>query len=150
MISIEKANILHASTITDFQIEMAWESEEYVLQRDVIKRGVEHVFTDEDQGFYIIAKVDEVVVGSLMITYEWSDWRCSQIWWLQSVFVMKDYRSQGVFTAMYEFIKNLAAQNHVQTIRLYMEKNNDTAQKAYLKNNFEVTHYVVLEHKLQD
>ncbi|HCS19908.1 MAG TPA: GNAT family N-acetyltransferase [Bacteroidetes bacterium] len=135
--------------IASFNQKMARETEDKELPDSLILPGVEAVLNDPLKGFYLVAETDNVLIGQLMITYEWSDWRNANIWWIQSVYVEKAYRGQGIYTALYEKIKEEARVNGVQTIRLYVEKENAVAQSVYEKLGMEETVYKLYEVTLQ-
>lgn len=134
---------LHA--IAGFNQKMARETEHKELPDALIIPGVEAVLNDPLKGFYLVAEADNGVIGQLMITYEWSDWRNTNIWWIQSVFVEKEHRGKGVYTALYEKIKEEARLKGVHTIRLYVEKENSAAQAVYEKLGMEETVYKLYE-----
>ena len=131
-INIRLAQLSDAKEIASFNQTMAKETEEKVLQPDVIFAGVNTLLKDPSQGFYIVAELDSKVVGCLMITREWSDWRNGVFWWIQSVFIQEEYRRRGIYRRMYEFIKELASgQEDVCGFRLYVEQDNTIAQETY-------------------
>ena len=88
MITIRKATPADAPAIIDFQQKMAWETEQMTLPSEVITKGVNAVFENETRGQYWVTEDNSVVIASLLITYEWSDWRNSNVWWFQSVYVL--------------------------------------------------------------
>lgn len=132
-------------TIAQFQVDMAWESEGTVLDKDTVLQGVRSVMEDETKGRYLVAKMNGKTLGSLMITMEWSDWNSAWYWWIQSVYVMPEYRQMGVFSAMYHTLKETASKQNVSQIRLYVDKSNETAQSAYQKVGMEESHYRMYE-----
>ncbi len=143
---IQKADSTHARIIAEFQIAMAWESEKFLLDRDTILNGVLAVFEDKNKGRYYVATDAGKVVASLLITYEWSDWRNSWVWWIQSVYVLPEYRRKGVFSAMYKFIKKkVELDNSVAGIRLYVDKANKKAISTYKKLGMTDEHYDFFE-----
>ena len=79
----------------------------------------------------MVAEINDRVVGSLMITTEWSDWRNSDMWYFQSVFVQPEFRGQGIFRGMYDHVLKLANQHDVLYVRLYVEVENERAQNVY-------------------
>ncbi|MDP4224141.1 MAG: GNAT family N-acetyltransferase, partial [Bacteroidota bacterium] len=103
MISIRKATPADAPAIIDFQLKMAWETEKLELDRETVTKGVTSVFADESRGQYYVADADFQIVASLLITCEWSDWRNCNVWWFQSVYVLPDFRRQGIFRRMFNF-----------------------------------------------
>src|SRR5205814_846071 len=134
-----------AAIIADFNIRMAMETEKLVLDPNVIGPGVKAVLEDASKGSYFVAKIDGRVVGCLMITHEWSDWRNGDIWWIQSVYVHADFRRKGVFSALYQHVQKVAHAAGAVGLRLYMEEENAAAQATYQRMGMRLTHYRVLE-----
>ena len=145
MISIRKGKPEDATVIIDFQQKMAWETEQLNLATEVVTRGVKAVFDNSSRGQYWIAEKDGRVIASLLITYEWSDWRNANVWWFQSVYVLPEYRRQGIFRKMYTFIKDEAGRNGIAGLRLYVETNNIPAQKTYESLGMQSEHYRMYE-----
>jgi len=145
MISIRKARPEDAKVIIDFQQKMAWETEQITLVQEIITKGVNAVFNNPARGQYWVAEKNDVVVASLLITYEWSDWRNSNVWWVQSVYVLSDYRRTGIFRSMYRHIKNEADKQGIAGLRLYVETNNLRAQKTYEALGMHSDHYTMYE-----
>jgi GNAT superfamily N-acetyltransferase len=139
-----------ADVIADFNIRLAWETEALKLDPEVVRRGVAALFTDAGKGIYFIADIDRKIAGQLMITYEWSDWRDGNIWWIQSVYVKEEFRGRGVFRALFEYVEKLAeAAPEVCALRLYMDKHNDQARRVYCKLGMIESSYVVFEKGLR-
>lgn len=131
-ITIRNAKLTDAKTIADFNYSIATETEHLELDRKRLLRGVKKLLNDDSKGFYILAEVGGRVAGQLMITYEWSDWRCATFWWIQSVYVPKEFRGAGVFKQLYRHIEKRARKNKsVCGLRLYVERSNSRAQKTY-------------------
>ena len=131
-LTIRRGEPHDAAAIAEFNRQMAWETEHKLLDPDVLARGVGRVFADPAKGFYLIAESAGEVVGQLMVTYEWSDWRNGWFWWVQSVYVREDHRRQGVFRAIYEELMTRArTAGDVVGVRLYVEKENTRAQATY-------------------
>lgn len=135
------------STIVDFNLAMAKETENIDLDPDVLLSGVKAIFQKPELGFYIVAELQGVVSASLMITYEWSDWRNGLFWWIQSVYVRPHYRRQGLYKKMYEFIKTkIKTENYVVGIRLYVDADNNIAQKTYSNLGMKPSNYQLFEY----
>jgi ribosomal protein S18 acetylase RimI-like enzyme len=145
MITIRKASPEDATAIIDFQQKMAWETEKMILINEIITNGVTAVFLNRARGQYWVAEANGIIISSLLITYEWSDWRNTNVWWLQSVFVIPSYRRTGVFRSMYMHIKNEAEKQSVAGLRLYVETNNTGAQKTYEALGMKSEHYTMYE-----
>ena len=146
MIDYRQATPDDVSVIVDFQIAMALETEELELDREVCTRGVQAVFDDPSRGRYFLAESEGTVVASLMITYEWSDWRNGNVWWIQSVYVRPSFRGQRVYAGLYEHIQRLVqADDAVRGIRLYVDRRNVSAQQVYTRLGMNGEHYQVFE-----
>ena len=134
-----------APVIIGFQQAMAMETEGMQLDDATITPGVYAVFDDPARGTYYVAEDKGIVVASMMITPEWSDWRNSFVWWFQSVYVVPEYRRKGVFRAMYEFIRDRAIEAGIPGLRLYVELNNTRAMKTYEAMGMDGNHYRLYE-----
>ncbi|HAM09177.1 MAG: GNAT family N-acetyltransferase [Bacteroidetes bacterium GWE2_41_25] len=145
MITIRNANPDDAEVIIDFQQKMAWETEQMTLVTEMVTDGVKAVFDNSSRGKYWVAEQDNLLIASLLITYEWSDWRNAEVWWLQSVYVLPGYRRQGVFRMMYSHIRKLAEKQDVAGLRLYVETKNIQAQKTYEALGMSSEHYAFYE-----
>ncbi len=140
------ANINDAASLVEFNQAMALETEGRYLDAQILSGGVAAVFRDEKKGFYVVAESANRIAGSLMITFEWSDWRNGWFWWIQSVYVLPEFRGTGVYRKLYEFVlEKAAAQNDVCGFRLYVETENTGAQKVYEKLGMEKSHYLMFE-----
>jgi ribosomal protein S18 acetylase RimI-like enzyme len=118
--------------IAEFNSRMAAETKGRRLDEDIIGPGVARLIDDATKGRYWVAEKDGKIVGQIMITYEWSDWRNSTLWWIQSVYVHANYRRQGVYSALHYHVKSIAqAESDVGGIRLYVENDNKRAQRTY-------------------
>jgi GNAT superfamily N-acetyltransferase len=145
MITIRKATSADSEVIIDFQQKMAWETEHMTLIPEVISKGVNAVFNDSAHGQYWVAEDQGKILASLLITFEWSDWRNCNVWWFQSVYVLPEFRRKGVFSTMYRFIKNEAERNGAGGLRLYVESNNARAQCTYEALGMQSLHYKMYE-----
>lgn len=145
MLSIRKAKPSDDRAIIYFQLNMAWETEEIKLVPETVTKGVHAVFDDPSRGQYYVAENDGYVIASLLITYEWSDWRNCNVWWFQSVYVAPEFRRQGVFRKMYNYIRQLADEQDIAGLRLYVETKNARAQKTYEALGMSSEHYSFYE-----
>lgn len=142
MVVISKADRQDIQVIVGFQVAMAMETEGIGLDPEIVTRGVEAVFDDPGKGFYLVARDGDRVTGSLMITYEWSDWRARTVWWIQSLYVIPGYRRSGVFRQMYAWLlERVNRDDQVGGIRLYVDLTNVNAQKVYESIGMDGNHY---------
>ncbi|MEL0063839.1 MAG: GNAT family N-acetyltransferase [Gammaproteobacteria bacterium] len=146
-IEITDASFADASIIAEFNQQMAQETENKTLDTATINAGVERMITDSSLGRYLVAREETGrIVGCLGITYEWSDWRNGLFWWIQSVYVLPEARENGVFTAMYQQVRDLCqATDNACGIRLYVERDNDRAYRTYVRLGMVETEYRLME-----
>ena len=137
-------------SIVQFQTDMAMESEGYTLDKEKVTKGVSAAMLDESKGIYWVAKYEGRTIGSLMLTREWSDWNNEWYWWIQSVYVVPEYRKYGIYKAMYSTLKEVAKENNVSQIRLYVDKTNHPAQQVYQRLGMHESHYLMFEENLND
>jgi GNAT superfamily N-acetyltransferase len=133
-------------TIVEFNCLLAVESEGKQLERQHVEPGVKALLADPRKGRYLLALADGRIVGQMMHTYEWSDWRNGDIWWLQSVYVHADFRRQGVFRALFERLRSEAeADPAVVGLRLYVEEENTHAHETYRNLGLSEGGYFVMQ-----
>lgn len=102
---------------------MALETEGKVLDKQAAELGVKGLFDRPQFGFYLLANIGEKPAASLMVTYEWSDWRNGLFWWIQSVYVKTEFRRQGIYAAMYSELKKWRLSLTHQSVDLgYMQR----------------------------
>ena len=140
------AGVQDIPDIVRFQLAMARETEGLELEVEVCSAGVRAVFEHPERGLYYVGEINQMVVGSLLITYEWSDWRNGVVWWIQSVYVLPQFRRQGVYRGLYSCIQALARiDERVRAIRLYVDRGNVAAHKVYESLGMNGDHYQVFE-----
>ncbi|RDS79752.1 GNAT family N-acetyltransferase [Dyella monticola] len=136
------------TAVAEWNAAMAWETEHKRLDPDLLRRGVAAVFDEPRRGFYLVAERDGQPVGCLLVTYEWSDWRNGDFWWIQSVYVAPDARRGGVFRTMYGDVASRAKQAGAVGLRLYVETENSRAQRTYRELGMEECRYLMYEQML--
>jgi GNAT superfamily N-acetyltransferase len=118
--------------IVDCNCRLGIETEDKTLDRDLLTTGVRRGFSHPELCRYFIAEVDGRPAGMTMLTYELTDWRDGVIWWLQSVYVLEDFRNLGVFRIVYHHIETLAKRSpDARALRLYVRSDNERARKTY-------------------
>lgn len=143
---IRRANLADAPVIVEFNRRMAWETERRRLNPARVRRGVARLLKDSAKGVYFVAEENGAVVGQLLVTYEWSDWRNGTFWWIQSVYVREDSRGRGIFRALFQRIRQLAKKRRdVCGLRLYVDAHNGGARKTYTRLGMKKTDYELFE-----
>ena len=146
MMTIREAEKTDIAVIADFQLKMAKETENLDLNPETVVKGVTAVFSDPSHGKYFVTEIESKVCASLMVTPEWSDWRNSKVLWIQSVYVLPEFRKSGVFKKMYQHLKSLVEGSELYTgLRLYVDKSNHIARNVYRQIGMNGEHYEVFE-----
>jgi GNAT superfamily N-acetyltransferase len=147
---VRPAHIGDLDLLVSFSLAMAQETEGRQLDKARLLRGTQVLFDEPTRGFYLVAEAtgqpEPTIVGQLMVTFEWSDWRNATFWWIQSVYVRPDWRRQGVYRAMHQHVLREARERKdVCGLRLYVEKDNRGAQTAYRRVGLSPSAYQVFE-----
>jgi ribosomal protein S18 acetylase RimI-like enzyme len=146
MISIRKAVVEDIALLADFQLSLALETENIALDKAIVMKGLKALFDDPSKGVYYVAEYNQKAAGCHLITFEWSEWRNGVVWWMQSVYVLAEYRKHKVFSAMYNnLIGMIQSDPSVIGLRLYVDKSNERAQQVYTAKGMNGEHYTVYE-----
>ena len=146
MFIVREARPQDISVIANFQLAMAWETEKLELDPEVVPFGVKAVFEDSSKGVYYVADMDGEIVGSLLTTFEWSDWRNGTVLWIQSVYVKPGYRRRGIYSRMYSHLREKVMNDpNLRGIRLYADVSNHMAHKVYEALGMISEHYKTYE-----
>ncbi|HAS46280.1 MAG TPA: GNAT family N-acetyltransferase [Microscillaceae bacterium] len=145
-IYLVEANVEDAETLADLQCAMAWETEEYKLDKTTVLKGLKALFEDTAKGKYYKLVCKEDIVGCMLNTFEWSEWRNGYILWIQSLYIVPSFRGKGLFKRTYQYLQNLVnASDDLQGIRLYVDKTNVKATKTYEAIGMNGEHYHFFE-----
>ena len=147
-IEIRRADAADLEPLVAFNLAMALETEGHALDAALVRSGVSAVLREDGHGFYLVAQSrrDQDIIGQLMITYEWSDWRNARFWWIQSVYVASGSRRTGVYRALHRYAERLAQQTGgVCGLRLYVERGNAVAQQVYQTLGMHESRYAMYE-----
>lgn len=143
---IRQANKTDSASIVEFQLAMALETEQLELHEPTVMKGVAAVLADPSKGIYYVAETNGQVVGSLLTTFEWSDWRNGTVLWIQSVYVRPEFRKKSIFSRLYKHIQEKVASNpDLRGIRLYADKTNTSAHGVYEHLGMTSEHYQMYE-----
>lgn len=145
---LRKGTPKDTEALVAFNQAMAQETEGLALDSDTLSRGVSTLLENPAKGFYLVAEIDGEIAGSLMVTYEWSDWRAADYFWIQSVYIKPEHRRKGIYRALYQEVKALAErQGGAASFRLYVEQENSRAQQTYQSLGMSQSHYLMYEEK---
>ena len=144
--SVRRATLADLETIVRLNAAMALETEAKTLDQHTLRAGVGRLLGDDLRGFYLLAESAGQIVGQLMVTFEWSDWRNAYFWWIQSVYVAPEFRRKGVYRLLESMVKSQAQQKgDVWGIRLYVDRDNVVAQRVYTNLGMNLARYDLFE-----
>lgn len=147
-IKIRKAKIEDLETVVKFNYNLAKETEDKELDLETLTKGVRAILSDSTKGQYYVYVTDNIVVGQIMYTYEWSDWRNGMFLWVQSVYVDSEYRRKGIFKELYNYVKKICDDDEGNTgVRLYVEKENFNAKATYKSLGMQECNYHMYEYE---
>ena len=154
------ANKHYSSILERFIHDMAFESEGVELDKRVLALGIQRVFNCPELGLYVVAELRNIeydirevqgkIVGCLLLSREWSDWRNKAWYWINSVYVKPEHRRKGVYSSMHQFVENLAKQHNSCGLRLYVNKDNKRAQSTYELLGMKHPDYLMYEQELTE
>ena len=143
---IRLANSSDIEALAQNHRAMAFETENKRLDEEITLRGTRAVLDDPGKGFYLIAERADHMVGQLLVTFEWSDWRSGTFWWIQSVYVLPHARRTGVYRALHDYVLTEARRSKdICGVRLYVDKDNQHAQATYRAMGMQPAHYDIYE-----
>jgi len=145
MVCVRPARPEDIPAMVRFNFGLVKETEGASLDPSVLQKGIELALADPQKARYFVAECDGKPVGQTMITYEWSDWRCGWVWWIQSVYVDPAYRQRGVFRALYEYVREAARREGAVGLRLYVRDDNPRARTVYQRLGMKPSGYSVFE-----
>jgi GNAT superfamily N-acetyltransferase len=150
MLHVRPATPDDLDAIVTGNMKLAEESENVRLDVATLRQGITALLDGRAPGQYWMAELDGRVVGQLLITYEWSDWRNCTVWWVQSVYVAPEVRQRGVLKALYAHVRGEAQTAGVGGLRLYVDNTNTRAQAAYAALGMKGDHYRVFEEMFRE
>ena len=130
-------------------VQLALISENRNIEFDQVLKGVKQVIEDNHKGFYLVAKEKKTIIGQILVTFEWSDWKAMNIWWLQSIYVQEKWRRHGILKKLLGFVHDLARRENVTIFHLYVHNNNMKAIKIYERMGMKKEPYTIYGHTIK-
>ena len=143
--NVRAAGLEDLEALVSGNVALAEETERVRLEADTLRQGIRALLEARAPGRYWVAELDGRVVGQLLVTFEWSDWRNRMVWWIQSVYVTPDARRSGVLRTLYDAARREALAAGAGGLRLYVDTTNLRAQAVYTSLGMNGDHYRVFE-----
>jgi GNAT superfamily N-acetyltransferase len=148
--TVRTAAIDDLEALVDGNMALAQETEPVRLDIETLRQGILALLESRAPGRYWVAELEGRVVGQLLVTFEWSDWRNRMVWWIQSVYVAPDARGRGVLRTLYDVARGEALAAGAGGLRLYVNTANQRAQAVYAALGMNGDHYRVFEDMFAD
>jgi len=146
LVTVRPAKAADLDALVASTLGNALESEGIRLDAATARRGVELLLRDPHKGRVFVAESGGAVIASTYVTFEWSDWHAAWYWWIQSVYVQPAWRGKHVYSALYRAIQEAARKaGDVRAVRLYVERHNHDALRAYRGHGMKPAPYDVFE-----
>jgi GNAT superfamily N-acetyltransferase len=144
-VAVRPARAGDLETLVAGNMALAEETEQVRLDIDTLRQGILALLESRAPGRYWVAELEGRVVGQLLVTFEWSDWRNRMVWWIQSVYVVPDARGRGVLRTLYDLTRREALAAGAAGLRLYVVTSNTRALAVYAALGMNGDHYRVFE-----
>lgn len=147
MVTVRDAEAGDLEALVRNCLGVARESEGREPEPETVRAAVRAALEDPAKARYLVAQdPGGAVVGSLFVTYEWSDWTNGWYWWVQGVYVEPAWRGRGVYSRLYDAVHERARDaGDVRKVRLYVDRRNEAGLRAYRGHGMTETDYRVFE-----
>jgi ribosomal protein S18 acetylase RimI-like enzyme len=142
---IRRARAGDLEALVEGNLALARDTESVRLDPETLRTGIRAVLEGRAPGAYWVIEDAGAVVAQTMVTYEWSDWRNADVWWIQSVHVHPEHRRRGLFRRLYAHVRAEARRQGAAGLRLYVDTTNTRAQAVYAALGMSGDHYRVYE-----
>ena len=142
---IRKATPADLEKLVSFATEEAREAEGVTKDINRVRQGIRTALEDESIAIYwVLEKKDTGIVGNVSVVTEWSDWNAGYYWWIQSMYILPEFRGKGLMERLVQALKDEARQEGALELRLYVHKNNAQAITAYQRAGFFNSDYRIM------
>ena len=111
-IRVRPALIEDSDVIVEFACKLALDTENYILDRPLVKSGIDNCIQDPKIGYYCLAwdenDPEKKSLGYIMVTPTFDFALGGLVHWIGSVYVLAEARKKGVFRALYSHVKEIA------------------------------------------
>ena len=134
--------------LVSFAVEEAREAEGIDKTPVTLRAGVKSALNDENLALYwVLVDEKDEPVGNISALKEWSNFNAGFYWWIQSVYILPEYRGKGYMSRLFDTVKAEAQKQGAVDIRLYVHEDNERAVKAYQKYGFTESMYIIMTYK---
>ena len=146
---VRRTEIAALKTLVSFAIFEAKEAEGLTKEPERVREGIRTALINDSVAMYWVLENDKSeLIGNISVVKEWSDWNCAYYWWIQSMYILPEFRGRGLIEKLIEDIRAAARQERALELRLYVHKKNERAIKAYKKSGFSDSNYQIMTMKI--
>ena len=144
--TLRRAEEKDLDILVDFNNRIALESEGHPLDLAVLRSSMKHILEDERKGVYWLACDGDKVVGQMMYVFEWSTWQDKNYMWLTDLYVLPEYRKQGVFKLLNQHLMDFYKKSpDIIGVRFYVAKTNTAVVPLYRRIGWKESNYNLWE-----
>lgn len=144
--TLRRAEEKDLDILVDFNNRIALESEGHPLDLAVLRNSMKHILEDERKGIYWLACDGEKVIGQMMYVFEWSTWQDKNYMWLTDLYVLPEYRKQGVFKLLNQHLLDFYQKSpDIIGVRFYVAKTNTAVVPLYRRIGWKESKYNLWE-----
>ena len=123
---IRPAQAADLPVLVAMQKAYATDSAGTTLAEDSIRRGIAMAWAEPGLARIYVADLDGAVIGMVVVTNEWSEWRGGVVYWLTSLYVAEEHRRKGVLSSLYRFARDqVAREPNAVGVRMQVRKHNE-------------------------
>jgi GNAT superfamily N-acetyltransferase len=142
---VRRAQLSDLEMLASFAVQEAKEAEGIELSPENVRHGILTALENDFLGrFWVLTRENEELLGNVSVIREWSNWRGGYYWWIQSLFVLPEFRGAGLMQILIDIVKDAAQRGGAIDLRLYVHGKNERAIKAYQKAGFTESAYRIM------
>jgi GNAT superfamily N-acetyltransferase len=142
---VRRAELSDLEVLVSFAVQEAKEAEGIELSPENVHRGISAALANDSLGrFWVLTRENEEAIANVSIIREWSNWNGGYYWWIQSLFILPEFRGAGLMQNLINAVKNAAHREGAIDLRLYVHGKNERAIKAYNKAGFSESLYRIM------
>jgi len=148
-LKVRRARLSDLEKLVFFAFEEAKEAERVEKAPETLRIGIETALNNENIALYwVLVDENDEPVGNISALREWSNLNAGFYWWIQSLYILPEYRGKGYVSQLFDAVKAEARAQGGLDLRLCVHEDNKRAIKAYYKSGFSESKYKIMTQEL--